>query len=89
MFPGNLKYIDTPYNKNKKVAHKLSTTTGRGESYPGYIVNIPIKKEYVKKSEMYWKRQKNIIWIICCVKSKGGIDVQGLYGFFEIFGKYT
>lgn len=44
LFPGNLKYIDTPHNKNKKVAHKLSTTTGRGEKYPGYIVNIPIKK---------------------------------------------
>lgn len=30
---------------------------------------------------MNWKRQKNIIWIICYVKSKGVINVEGLYGF--------
>lgn len=59
--------------KIKKVAHKLSTTTGRGESYPGYIANIPIKKEYVKniREELEKTKEYNIDYLMCKDKKEG------------------
>lgn len=48
LFPGNLENINKAYCGDKKVIHKLSEKYGRGNEYPGYIVNIPIKKEYVR-----------------------------------------
>lgn len=67
LFPGNLERIDRDYHENEKVIHKLSETTGRGESYPGYIVNVRIKKEYVKdiRDELEKTEKYKIDYLMC------------------------
>lgn len=67
LFPGNLEQVDRDYHGNKKVIHKLSEKTGRGQSYPGYIVNIPIKKEYVKniRDELEKTEKYNMDYLLC------------------------
>lgn len=47
LFPGNFRSINTPVCYEKKVAHRLSRSIGRGKDYIGYIVNIPIDQNYV------------------------------------------
>lgn len=49
LFPGNFSNINTPVCYEKKVAHRLSRSIGRGKDYIGYIVNIPIDKKYVEQ----------------------------------------
>lgn len=72
LFPGNLKGINQTYDRNKKVIHMLSKEYGRGKAYPGYIVNIPIKKEYVKKirDELEKTNEYNIDYLMCEDKKK-------------------